>query len=82
MNLRTPRVWNGIIHYELAGIAPIRLTNPIQILRDSYHSFFIHSSLGLKFTIGTSEGMAYAQNEDLVLFEGGATYAEFGEEFW
>ena len=81
MNSRTPRVWNGVIRYELTqSIAEISLANPIQIPADSYHSFFIHSSLGLRFTMGTAEGNIHAKNADLVFSEGSATNAKFGDE--
>ena len=58
-------------------IAEISLANPIKIPAGSYHSFFIHSSLGLKYTDGTLEDRIYTQNADLIFYEGKGTDADF-----
>jgi hypothetical protein len=44
----------------------------------TFHSFHVGSSLRLEYTNGSSEGNIYAQNDDVIFFEGLGVNREFG----
>lgn len=79
--------WNEIVNSGFTGYGsdqqtPLaKLTNPVSIAAGSFHSFIIHSSLGIRYTNGNMFGSVYTENSDLIFYEGKGFSSVFGGQF-
>ena len=59
-------------------LPPLNVSVPVSA--GCEHSFYVYSSLGVRYTNGASEGSVYASNEDIVFHEGKGVAGPFS--YW
>ena len=55
-----------------------KLNTPVFIAAGTFHSFYVYSSVGIRYTTGSTEGIIFAQNSDLIFYEGKGSGGEIG----
>ena len=80
-----PGAWSLIMNEGFTGAGPdqetslVDLAVPILIPAGTFRSFFVYSSLGVRYTNGSGEGNVYASNAgEIIFYEGKGSGGELG----
>ncbi len=58
------------------------LNNHVSLLANEEHSFYIYSSLGVRYTNGVTEGILHSESPELQFFEGKGSGGVFSASYY